>query len=184
MCVSCWLSYHHDRPLAQLRTVVCVSCWLSYHHDRPLAQLRAVVCVSCWLSYHHDRPLAQLRAVVCVSCWLSYHHDRPLAQLRAVVCAGLYAFSSHRLRLLLCRLRSLGCTVVEMLTTNPPWIEFEAMAAIFKIATSERPRYELPAGISDSTKDFLRLVFFKLPASRPSARELLQHRFIKAYRAD
>ncbi|KAF3857065.1 hypothetical protein F7725_008924 [Dissostichus mawsoni] len=30
---------------------------------------------------------------------------------------------------------SVGCTVVEMLTQRPPWAEFEAMAAIFKIAT-------------------------------------------------
>ncbi|KAI4806629.1 hypothetical protein KUCAC02_017447 [Chaenocephalus aceratus] len=30
---------------------------------------------------------------------------------------------------------SVACTVVEMLTQKPPWAEYEAMAAIFKIAT-------------------------------------------------
>ena len=31
--------------------------------------------------------------------------------------------------------RSVGCTVIEMLTTKPPWAEYEPMAALFKIAT-------------------------------------------------
>lgn len=31
--------------------------------------------------------------------------------------------------------RSVGCTVIEMLTTKPPWADYEPMAALFKIAT-------------------------------------------------
>lgn len=75
--------------------------------------------------------------------------------------------------------RSLGCTVVEMLTKNPPWIEFEAMAAIFKIATCDQPKYELPAYVSDASRDFIRVCFRKNTSERPSAEELLDtHRFL------
>ena len=51
--------------------------------------------------------------------------------------------------------RSLGCTVVEMLTEKPPWAEFEAMAAIFKIATQPTNPI-LPSHISEHTRDFVR----------------------------
>lgn len=44
--------------------------------------------------------------------------------------------------------RSLGCTVVEMLTEKPPWAEYEAMAAIFKIAT-QPTNPQLPSHISE-----------------------------------
>ena len=73
--------------------------------------------------------------------------------------------------------RSLGCTVVEMLTKHPPWIEYEAMAAIFKIATSDFPKYELSPEVSHTAHDFLSLCFQRARNSRPSAAELLNHKF-------
>ena len=68
-----------------------------------------------------------------------------------------------------------------MLTTNPPWIEYETMAAIFKIATSEHPLYELPKGTSDYARDILRLCFQLDTDKRPSAEDLLRHRFCNEY---
>ncbi|KAK1799353.1 hypothetical protein P4O66_007588, partial [Electrophorus voltai] len=53
---------------------------------------------------------------------------------------------------------SLGCTVVEMLTEKPPWAEYEAMAAIFKIAT-QPTNPVLPSFISEQTRDFIRHIF-------------------------
>ncbi|KAK1807000.1 hypothetical protein P4O66_004839, partial [Electrophorus voltai] len=50
---------------------------------------------------------------------------------------------------------SVACTVVEMLTQKPPWAEYEAMAAIFKIAT-QPTKPSLPDGVSDACRDFLR----------------------------
>ncbi|XP_023569744.1 mitogen-activated protein kinase kinase kinase 3 isoform X2 [Octodon degus] len=70
---------------------------------------------------------------------------------------------------------SLGCTVVEMLTEKPPWAEYEAMAAIFKIAT-QPTNPQLPSHISEHGRDFLRRIFVEAH-QRPSAEELLTHHF-------
>ncbi|XP_033856185.1 mitogen-activated protein kinase kinase kinase 3-like isoform X3 [Acipenser ruthenus] len=73
---------------------------------------------------------------------------------------------------------SVGCTVVEMLTEKPPWAEYEAMAAIFKIATQPtKPR--LPDGVSDSCRDFLMRIFVE-EKRRPTAEELLGHSFFQS----
>uniref|UniRef100_A0A672YJT0 Protein kinase domain-containing protein n=1 Tax=Sphaeramia orbicularis TaxID=375764 RepID=A0A672YJT0_9TELE len=70
---------------------------------------------------------------------------------------------------------SLGCTVVEMLTEKPPWAEFEAMAAIFKIATQPTNPL-LPSHTSEQARDFIRRIFVEAK-HRPSAEELLRHPF-------
>ncbi|XP_066498577.1 mitogen-activated protein kinase kinase kinase 22 [Hoplias malabaricus] len=72
---------------------------------------------------------------------------------------------------------SVACTVVEMLTEKPPWAEFEAMAAIFKIAT-QPTKPELPEGVSDACRDFLRQVFVE-EKWRPTAEVLLSHPFVQ-----
>ncbi|RXM36276.1 Mitogen-activated protein kinase kinase kinase 2 [Acipenser ruthenus] len=73
---------------------------------------------------------------------------------------------------------SVGCTVVEMLTEKPPWAEYEAMAAIFKIATQPtKPR--LPEGVSESCRDFLMRIFVE-EKQRPTAEELLGHSFFQS----
>uniref|UniRef100_A0A8C2ZTF1 Mitogen-activated protein kinase kinase kinase 3 n=1 Tax=Cyclopterus lumpus TaxID=8103 RepID=A0A8C2ZTF1_CYCLU len=70
---------------------------------------------------------------------------------------------------------SLGCTVVEMLTEKPPWAEYEAMAAIFKIATQPTNPL-LPSHTSDQARDFISCIFVDAK-HRPSAEELLRHPF-------
>uniref|UniRef100_A0A670J5X5 Mitogen-activated protein kinase kinase kinase 3 n=1 Tax=Podarcis muralis TaxID=64176 RepID=A0A670J5X5_PODMU len=70
---------------------------------------------------------------------------------------------------------SLACTVVEMLTEKPPWAEYEAMAAIFKIAT-QPTNPQLPSHISETCRDFIKRIFVEA-RQRPSAEELLQHPF-------
>ncbi|XP_035249269.1 mitogen-activated protein kinase kinase kinase 2 [Anguilla rostrata] len=71
---------------------------------------------------------------------------------------------------------SVGCTVVEMLTQRPPWAEFEAMAAIFKIAT-QPTNPVLPAHVSEHCRDFLRRIFVETK-QRPAAEDLLRHIFV------
>ncbi|XP_071485581.1 mitogen-activated protein kinase kinase kinase 3-like [Diadema antillarum] len=73
---------------------------------------------------------------------------------------------------------SIGCTVVEMLTTKPPWADYEAMAAIFKIATQETDPV-LPPNVSEAARNFLKLCFSKKIPERPAAAELLRHDFVR-----
>lgn len=74
-------------------------------------------------------------------------------------------------------LRSVACTVVEMLTQKPPWAEYEAMAAIFKIAT-QPTKPMLPEGVSEICRDFLRHVFVE-EKRRPTADFMLSHPFVQ-----
>jgi len=74
--------------------------------------------------------------------------------------------------------RSLGCTVVEMLSGNPPWHELEGVAAIFKIATEMPPIGEVSQKVSRAAADFLALCFQRDKNNRPSANELRRHLFV------
>ncbi|KAG9158755.1 hypothetical protein Leryth_013659 [Lithospermum erythrorhizon] len=71
---------------------------------------------------------------------------------------------------------SLGCTVIEMLTGKPPWSEYEAAAAMFKVLQENPP---LPDDLSDECQDFLHCCFRRNPAERPTAAMLLEHRFLR-----
>ncbi|XP_024969926.1 mitogen-activated protein kinase kinase kinase YODA-like [Cynara cardunculus var. scolymus] len=73
---------------------------------------------------------------------------------------------------------SLGCTVLEMATTKPPWSQYEGVAALFKIGNSK----ELPAipdHLSDEGKDFVRQCLQRNPQHRPTAAQLLDHCFVR-----
>lgn len=68
---------------------------------------------------------------------------------------------------------SLGCTVIELLTGNPPYHEYHPMGAIVKCVQDEHPPF--PPGISKELEDFLLKCFQKDIEKRASAKELLQH---------
>ncbi|KAG8483048.1 hypothetical protein CXB51_021983 [Gossypium anomalum] len=73
---------------------------------------------------------------------------------------------------------SLGCTVLEMATTKPPWSQYEGVAAMFKIGNSkELP--PIPDYLSDEGKDFVRQCLQRNPQHRPTAVQLLGHPFVK-----
>lgn len=67
-----------------------------------------------------------------------------------------------------------------MLTARPPWSEYEAMAAMFKIAT-EDAMPKIPEGVSSHATAFLKQVFIKDQEKRPYAWTLLEHSFVKDY---
>ncbi|CAN6579104.1 unnamed protein product [Malus baccata var. baccata] len=73
---------------------------------------------------------------------------------------------------------SLGCTVLEMATTKPPWSQYEGVAAMFKIGNSkELP--EIPDHLSEDGKNFIRLCLQRNPLHRPTAAQLLEHPFVR-----
>jgi serine/threonine protein kinase len=49
--------------------------------------------------------------------------------------------------------RSVGCTVIELLTGSPPYFKMPTAAALFKIVTEPHP--PLPEGLSPTLNDFL-----------------------------
>ncbi|XP_075514660.1 LOW QUALITY PROTEIN: mitogen-activated protein kinase kinase kinase 3-like [Primulina tabacum] len=73
---------------------------------------------------------------------------------------------------------SLGCTVLEMATSKPPWSQYEGVAAIFKIGNS-RDAPEIPDHLSPDLKGFIRLCLQREPSARPTASQLLCHPFVK-----
>ncbi|KAI5383657.1 mitogen-activated protein kinase kinase kinase YODA [Lathyrus oleraceus] len=74
---------------------------------------------------------------------------------------------------------SLGCTVLEMATTKPPWSQYEGVAAMFKIGNS-RELPKIPDHLSEEGKSFVRLCLQRDPVDRPSAGQLLEHPFVKS----
>ncbi|XP_054800903.1 mitogen-activated protein kinase kinase kinase NPK1 [Prosopis cineraria] len=73
---------------------------------------------------------------------------------------------------------SVGCTVIEMATGKPPWSQqYQEVAALFHIGTT-KSHPPIPDHLSAGAKDFLLKCLQKEPVLRPSASELLQHRFV------
>ena len=70
--------------------------------------------------------------------------------------------------------RSLGCTVVEMLSGKPPWHKLEGAAVVYEIGKTKKPTYELPDDVSSASKAFIECCFKHDPSSRPSADDLLR----------
>ncbi|GBG90553.1 hypothetical protein CBR_g50896 [Chara braunii] len=71
---------------------------------------------------------------------------------------------------------SLGCTVLEMAEGKPPWSDLRGYTFMFKIRNGEIP--PIPPHLSAEADDFIRQCLKNNPAERPSAAELLTHRFV------
>ena len=75
---------------------------------------------------------------------------------------------------------SFGCTVFEMLSTEPPYRELNRYAALFKIVT-EGLNPSFPPNTSNHCVEFITACFQKNPQDRPSAKSLLNYKFISKY---
>ena len=77
---------------------------------------------------------------------------------------------------------SLGCTIIELMTGEPPFYAMPPMSAMYHIAESETlPPF--PEKISPELVKFLTVCFERDPEKRPSAEQLLQHDWITASKA-
>ncbi|KAK3002131.1 hypothetical protein RJ639_022294 [Escallonia herrerae] len=72
---------------------------------------------------------------------------------------------------------SLGCTVLEMLTSQIPYSHLEGMQALFRIGRGELPR--IPNSLSRVAQDFIVQCLQVNPDNRPTAAQLMDHPFVK-----
>ncbi|KAI9280661.1 hypothetical protein BY458DRAFT_499972 [Sporodiniella umbellata] len=72
---------------------------------------------------------------------------------------------------------SLGCTVIEMLTGNHPWLELNMLAALYNLGKYQAP--PIPEDFTEDARDFLNRCFTINPEERPTAGQLLEHSFVQ-----
>ena len=73
---------------------------------------------------------------------------------------------------------SLGCTVVEMMTGKPPFVQYDNhITAMYRIASSDEPA-PIPDDLGETARNFLLRCFERDMAQRAAAKDLIEHPFV------
>ncbi|KCV70914.1 STE/STE20 protein kinase [Fonticula alba] len=81
-----------------------------------------------------------------------------------------------------CDIWAAGICAIELYDTDPPLAEYHPLRALFLIPNSPPPTVRNPRRISRQFRDFLGSCLAKNPAERLTARQLLEHPFLKSSR--
>ena len=74
---------------------------------------------------------------------------------------------------------SLGIMAIEMIESEPPYLNEEPLKALWLIATNGTPRLKRPDKLSKELKSFLSVCLCVDVKSRASAAELMDHEFLR-----
>eukprot|EP01012_Entosiphon_sulcatum_P022963 TRINITY_DN27943_c0_g1_i1.p1 TRINITY_DN27943_c0_g1~~TRINITY_DN27943_c0_g1_i1.p1 ORF type:complete len:882 (+),score=136.63 TRINITY_DN27943_c0_g1_i1:32-2647(+) len=78
---------------------------------------------------------------------------------------------------------ALGLTVLQLLTGERPWPQFEPTALMYQLSQPEVPEHPIPNDLDDDAVDFIRHCIATRPQDRSTASQLLKHAFVERRKA-